>query len=375
MPIKPAITRRETLAIGLAALLLPLRSMGNETTRSPSPDNINVRSFGAVADGKTDDSAAIERAIAAAKSMQINHIVFPTGNYLISRTIQIVSGITYEALGPVSISMPSGDSPVMRSEAFTTGGTRGNAAVIGRFSLRGNPQSQDNHGIHIHDFYTVIDGVSVFRCGGYGIYLSETNGKGTMPKGTLVENTVKNCTIRNCGMTSLKIGSKSNNKLTDGLVQNIIIQSTSTQPTIEILSAAGWTLQNIHLYGSPAPEYAIRVQNGYATTLENIYIENYQHSAISLERLQTSTVVNNIHIKSAGTKAEGAAVIQAFAERGARNPSVFMSNISINYEGKTPVNAMFIDDQVLRNIGPVLISGSQYKLVNTVPKSAPTLLP
>lgn len=53
-------------------------------------DAVNVKSFGAVGDGITDDTAAINAAIAAAG---VNSCVFfPSGTYLVTATLQMLSG-------------------------------------------------------------------------------------------------------------------------------------------------------------------------------------------------------------------------------------------------------------------------------------------
>lgn len=52
-----------------------------------------VTAFGAKGDGSTDDTVAIERAIAAARPGSGNTVLFPAGNYLYSRALH-VNGIT-----------------------------------------------------------------------------------------------------------------------------------------------------------------------------------------------------------------------------------------------------------------------------------------
>jgi polygalacturonase len=81
-------------------LLLPLavRASGGE---------FNVRDYGATADGKTLDSPAINRAIAAAHDAGGGTVVFPAGTYL-SGSIRLLGNVTLD-LGPGSVIEASGD--------------------------------------------------------------------------------------------------------------------------------------------------------------------------------------------------------------------------------------------------------------------------
>jgi hypothetical protein len=69
------------------------------TVESKLQDTVSVKDFGAVGDGVTDDTAAIQAAIDAA-----NHVVFPAGTYSINNAITISNvGTTVEGLGTVEI--------------------------------------------------------------------------------------------------------------------------------------------------------------------------------------------------------------------------------------------------------------------------------
>ena len=62
------------------------------------PSQLNVRQFGAVGDGRTLDTAAINRAIQAANALGGGTVVFPAGDYL-SYSIRLCSHLTLQ-LGP-----------------------------------------------------------------------------------------------------------------------------------------------------------------------------------------------------------------------------------------------------------------------------------
>src|SRR5215204_5768609 len=76
-------------ASNLIAVLLTLISLGAAETR---PAMYDVRAFGAVGDGKTLDTAALDKAIETANATGGGTVLFPAGNYL-SVTIHLKSNV------------------------------------------------------------------------------------------------------------------------------------------------------------------------------------------------------------------------------------------------------------------------------------------
>lgn len=58
----------------------------------------NIRDFGAVGDGKADDTVAIKSAIAFAASRNGGQIKFPEGDYVVTSPITMASGVTLEGI-------------------------------------------------------------------------------------------------------------------------------------------------------------------------------------------------------------------------------------------------------------------------------------
>jgi hypothetical protein len=54
---------------------------------------LNVKDYGAVGNGTTDDTVAIRNALNAASVAGGGIVLFPTGNYLLSSTIQIITPV------------------------------------------------------------------------------------------------------------------------------------------------------------------------------------------------------------------------------------------------------------------------------------------
>jgi polygalacturonase len=99
----------KTSGVGLAALTLPAEALLAQGSHpAPTPELLfNVRTFGALGDGKQIDSPAIDRAIAAAAAAGGGTVVLPSGTYL-SFSIHLKSKVhLYLAQGAVILAAAS----------------------------------------------------------------------------------------------------------------------------------------------------------------------------------------------------------------------------------------------------------------------------
>ena len=81
------------LLIGVM-LLFSVRILAGETEQSPIPDYFNVRDFGAVGDGKTDDTAAFQKALDAAAKAGGGVVYAPVGNYFFAGSLNVPNAVT-----------------------------------------------------------------------------------------------------------------------------------------------------------------------------------------------------------------------------------------------------------------------------------------
>lgn len=77
------------LSLFLVVVLLP-----SKTILAAEPDNINVRNFGALGDGKTDDTAAFQKALDAAAKVGGGVVYAPLGNYFFAGHLNIPKAVT-----------------------------------------------------------------------------------------------------------------------------------------------------------------------------------------------------------------------------------------------------------------------------------------
>jgi hypothetical protein len=105
----------------------------NDLDRQTYEDVINVKNYGALGDGVTDDTSAITTAIAAAVSATTPTVLyFPTGTYLTSSTLTLSNNFHVMGEGYVGLTgtrfTPSGNFPVFTVAAK---GTLENFVIIG----------------------------------------------------------------------------------------------------------------------------------------------------------------------------------------------------------------------------------------------------
>lgn len=78
--------------------LVPAFTPSTSTTTSP-PFAFDVRDFGAVGDGKTDDSSAVQAAVSAAVAAGGGTVYVPTGAYLMTQTVYINASLPLQLRG------------------------------------------------------------------------------------------------------------------------------------------------------------------------------------------------------------------------------------------------------------------------------------
>src|SRR3989442_10399529 len=76
------------LFVGTAAL----------ATAAPNPDLYSVRDFGALGDGKTDDTAAFQKALDAAKQAGGGVVYAPRGNYFFAGHLSVPGAVTLKGV-------------------------------------------------------------------------------------------------------------------------------------------------------------------------------------------------------------------------------------------------------------------------------------
>lgn len=171
-----------------------LNNAGLRTSKTNAHLTLNVKDYGAVGDGATNDTAAINLAIAALTNYAT--LYFPTGKYLITP-----GGLTaFTSLSNVTI-MGDGRSSVIYSA--TTGAPSGflviagscdymqvrDLALVGSATVRGS----GGHGLIVYSSHTLVSGVYITGTSDFGMYIG--SGGSLYTKNIQVVNCISDRTL------------------------------------------------------------------------------------------------------------------------------------------------------------------------------------
>ena len=152
LPALPTTRREAFTTAGLAMLGASLASSTHAAeSASISTDPLNVRSFGAMGDGKTDDTAAFQKALDAAHAAGGGSVWVPAGSYLLEGSLLVPHGVCLQGTWTAPISQPWKGPPgavgsAAGSNLLTTHG-HGDANAPAFIRLTGNSAVR---GIAIH---------------------------------------------------------------------------------------------------------------------------------------------------------------------------------------------------------------------------------
>lgn len=262
---------------------------------------VNVRWFGAKGDDISDDITAIQSTIDFAGVGGI--VYFSKGIYLITEDIKFLSGQEIYGEGYQSRIKQTGNFPCLTSKNYysSSGASASGRCYIHHLVLDGNSQNNSNaDGIRLRDYYTTIDNLRIENVGGHGIFFTVNDDLGNPTSGTLVENKVTNCFVFQPVGIPYYLGEQSNNKLTDGILQNCYSITTLTSPhSVYIGSSAGWFIENVHTYGAHTKNTPFVAANAFYTNVNNLYIEREGQNQVALgfPSIQKGLNLNNIAIR------------------------------------------------------------------------------
>lgn len=216
---------------------------------------VNVKSYGALGDGSTNDATAIQAAIDA--SAEGDTVFFPAGVYLVGSTISLKSGRAYVGavgsdLGGTRIKAANGSN---LAAVLASAGWVGNAAAsdaplrITGLAIDGNrANNTGGDGLVLMTYGAVVEHVWVKDCDGTGIRFTDANAAGTTISNTAVENRLQYCKVADCGNYGIHFQQTgTTGKLTDAYVlYNIISGCANT--SIQIDRGAGFWIVGNHIY-------------------------------------------------------------------------------------------------------------------------------
>lgn len=281
----------------------------------------NVREFGATGDGITDDTRAIQTAIASAPPG--GTVWFPPGQYLVSQTLILRSGATYRGSNPVSSVIRQKDHAnilaIMADENFAKNRARTSYGIqIEDLGIDGNSAAnQRGHGIVLMPERCLVRHVTVSFTPQSGIVLSYKNAGGSIARNNGVENRIESCTIiqpKEYGIWILDAASAG--ILTDGYLIGNVVAKCFGPSAMRIERAAGWFIANNHIYGCS--------QNGvFMADVAGTYFYANEVDHFGLAKIPPGNYSG----------------VQVQFAMGRFRPSIFMGNICATSEGSSPSNS------------------------------------
>lgn len=206
---------------------------------------IDIRSKGAKCDGKTDDSQAINDAIAVA-ALSGSKVALPnTGaNIVVANPIVLIGGVTVEGFdNPAIFLANNANCPVMQSSGFTSGANQ-NDIVLRNFIINGNSSNQSStapnsvgadyqNGINIFGVHTVMENISIHDVLGHGIRRAGTDPAGTEPNQSVEDMWLNVKTVRTGRHGVWLDGTQTYSSISDGGYTNLwtVDASQSTDNT------------------------------------------------------------------------------------------------------------------------------------------------
>ena len=313
--------------------------------------------YGAIGDGETDDTIAIQTAINTAHS---NHakVYFMTKTYKITESLVVYSDLELD-----------GNNAKLETDQDIKMITSNNLAVsnlnIHDLQIYGANDNTytNNSGIYVTAFYSLFKNLKIFNCYN-GIYMDVTGASGT-----LVENRYENIRISNYRFNGLFLGAGNNNKLTDGFINNIICNSASDSTedlvsAIYIGSSAGYNINGVHIYGNN--NYGIMLANSFYTNVSNIYIEKFLTNGIRIPASQIGVNLSNVFIKHVDTTNTGDAIYIAPSSYLPYNTHCGnLSNINISRGSSTSGKSINVTSNTANyNCTNIIIDGDTRTLDN-----------
>lgn len=231
----------------------------------PSTSGVfNVKAYGAIGDGVTDDTTAVEAAIAAAKAVGGTVLFPPPGTYLISATLYINNSNK-----PLVFDGGSWNSTVLLANAanvplFDTNGFTSTGIVFKNIHLNGNGANQSSGAPHI------IDGYGMSNCRFSNVWFDNPYTAASLTTGSIGSvrlfqngsagngsgNIIENCLFYNSNATAYQnqvgvLMSQSVQNIVRNCIFNNIGTSGNTHPSAILDNGGSNIIQgNIFLSGT-----------------------------------------------------------------------------------------------------------------------------
>jgi Pectate lyase superfamily protein len=154
----------------MCAAIAAAQNDGGPDTSSDIRGQVNVKATGAKGDGKTDDTASIQKAFDTAVRKKVG-VYFPAGEYLVSSSVQVLCNVTLEK-----------NTTVRATTAMPAVFSIGSASAVVDGSLSGGTIDANNmasDGIWVHQFqHYDVEQAAVLNALSNGFHIGDPGKKG-----------------------------------------------------------------------------------------------------------------------------------------------------------------------------------------------------
>jgi hypothetical protein len=248
----------------------------------PIQKELWVSNYGAVGDGVTNDTAAIQACFNAATTGSL--IRFPRGTFLVNATLIYPGNCVIVGAGDsdsgtiikVSASAALSTPVLAASDWYNNSTTGGNPVEIRDLQINGNGGTTGTsaHGLVAMNYFSIFERLTINNVTGDGFQFTAFNQGGTHITNTCVEPKIHRLQVRSPGQNGIHIKDDGSvlNSCTDGFLQDCIVQSAGLA-AIAVDMAPGWLIAGNHIYGTGTA--GISASKCYATRMIGNYIDGF----------------------------------------------------------------------------------------------------
>jgi hypothetical protein len=241
-----------------------------------------VSNYGAVGDGVTNDTTAIQNCFNAATSGSV--VCFPRGTFMVNATLKFPGNITIVGAGDTSsgtvIKVINGTAlttPVLASlDWYNNATTCGSPVEIRDIQINGNSATSgaNAHGLVAMNYFSLFERLTINTVAGDGFQFTAFNRAGTHISNTCVEAKISKLQVRSASQNGIHIYDDGTtlNSCTDGFLEDCIVQNAGTA-AIAVDMAPGWSISGNHIYGTGTS--GIAASKCYATRVIGNYIDGF----------------------------------------------------------------------------------------------------
>jgi hypothetical protein len=245
-------------------------------TQDKLRDVVSVKDFGAVGDGMTNDTAAIQAAIDAVEAAGGGSLYFPTGTYLTSGAHTVTAAIRFFGDNSTSCVIRLSGSNT-GTNLFVLGSNSGDSSFVD-LRLRGNwdgvtAPTAWGHGISQSD---IVSQIKVFNC-----VVTNFTGSAIKFSGG-IKNEIENTSLQNCGLDALWLDARTfpitNLTVKGGAFQNMRrslwrCEGTTANPI------SGIRFVGVAMFISPICGRISGTNGGQNIAMTNCYVEDITNTA------------------------------------------------------------------------------------------------